>query len=642
MLTDARAERPAKSPGRRSLNRSLIILVGQSVVLAGITVVLSAPDPLGLWGNLIVLTVAAGYVATGVWAWTRRPTNPVGALIVAAGGALVLGNLGNSQIVILQIIGITVSPIAIGVCVHLLLIFPGGRLTGWFPRLITCLSYASILLPQLAMLTLQATVGTGAPAVGATSATTGLPATDVLQRIQGWTFVVVQIAVFVILAVRLKHARPPVRRLLAPMYLYGMFVVVIVPQLPAFGWPLPAVFVAQILLLAGVPVMFVVSVVRGGFAQEAAMDVSGATHELDSSGQNELTPALVRLLGDPTARILLWSANAGELRGLDGAPDETVVVDASGPSPLFRPLEENSALYVITQGAETLGTIVYSDRMVNDRDVLDVAGRLVGAAILRIRLTERLLRSEKELRKSRARVLAAADDARAQIAQNLHDSVQMRLVVLSMDAGTLAGQLSERMPVDSRQPPTGGALHEAATALRRDIDTTAAELRDLVHEVMPPLLIERGLGAAIVALVDRAPMQADVEIGDAVVDESILSDVQRALYFVAAESLTNIFKHANASRLSVSLDVYTRAAHSPQQTKELVLDVIDNGVGFDWRTATARFHTVPSGSEPRTKHAIGVGVRGIVDRVEAVNGQVEFSTAVGGGTRVSVRIPCAF
>lgn len=648
MPSAVRAERPAKTPGRRSLNRSLIILVGQLAVLAGITVVLSAPDPLGVWGNLIVLTVAAGYVATGVWAWTRRPTNPVGALIVAAGGALVVGNLGNSQIVILQIIGITVSPIAIAVCMHLLLIFPGGRLIGWAPRLIAFASYATILLPELAMLTLQATIGTGAPSVGATSAMTGLAATDVLQGIQGWAFLAVQLAVLVILAVRLKRARPPVRRLLAPMYLYGMFVVVVVPQLPALGWPLPLLFVVQILLMAGVPVVFVVNVLRGGFTQEAAIDVSGATLELDSRSQNELTPALVRLLGDPTARILLWSAGTGELRGLDGAPDDSVVVESSDLGPVFRPLEQVSALYVIAHGAETLGVIVYSDRLVNDHEVLDVAGRLVGVAILRILLTERLLRNEKELRESRARVLAAADGARAQIAQNLHDSVQMRLVVLSMEAGTLASQLNERMLLDTSAVD---ALHEAATALRHNIDTTAAELRDLVHDVMPPLLTERGLGAAIVALVDRAPLPAEVEIGAAVDEESILRDVQRALYFVAAESLTNILKHSNASRLSVNLDVQTqsavRSAHDKQahdrakhDTKELVLDVVDDGVGFNWTSATTHLYSASAVSAPRNATAIGVGVRGIIDRVEAVNGQVEFSTVVGGGTRVRVRIPC--
>jgi signal transduction histidine kinase len=638
MHTDARVERPTRTPGRRSLNRSLLILVSQIAILAGITVVLSTPDPEIAWGNLIVLTVAAGYVATGVWAWTRRPTNPVGALIVAAGAALVLGNLSNSENVILQIMGLTISPIAIAVCIHLLLIFPGGRLMGWLPRVITYTAYASILLLQLAILTLQAFIGTGAPSNDATSASTGIAAIDPLQDIQGWEFLLIQIALLVVLTTRLVRARPPVRRLLAPLYVYGMFAVVFVPQMPLLDWPVLVIFTVQLLLLAGVPVMFVVSVVRGGFAQDGAIDVGGASLPIDSTGHKELTLALVRLLGDPTARVLLWSAGTGELRGLDGVPDHSVVVDASDAGAMFRPVDDDFAIYVISQGDETLGAIIYSDRLVNDRDVLDVAGRLVGAAILRILLTERLLRSEKELRKSRARVLAAADGAREQIAQNLHDSVQMRLVVLSMDAGTLAGALNERMPPD---PATIGALHDAATSLRRDIDTTAAELRDLVHEVMPPLLTERGLGPAIVALVDRAPITADVEIGAAVDEREIMRDVQRTLYFVAAESLTNVFKHSNASRLSVSLHVQTSPAarRSPHPT-ELVLEVVDDGIGFDWMSATTHLHRVAEGSNLQSVAAVGVGVRGIIDRVEAVNGHVEFSTVAGGGTRVKVRIPC--
>ena len=651
MFADARGEWPTSAPGRRSLNRSLAILVAQIVILAGITVALSTPSPEVFWANLLVLTVAAGYVAAGVWAWTRRPTNPVGALIVAAGGALVVGNLSNSENVIVQVIGSSVSPLAFAVCVHLLLSYPGGRLIGWLPRLITVSSYASILILELAIFSIKAieAVPDGAGAGAGTGTGTGTGATDLLQAVLGWSFLLIQVTLVVILCTRVVHARPPVRRLLAPMYVYGTLVMFIVPQLPIFGWPPLVLAIVQLLAMAGVPVMFVVSVVRGGFAQELANDVAGATLALDSTGQKELTLALVRLLGDPTARILRWSTSAGdpsagELSALDGAPDNTVVCESSEQGQMFRSLDQHSAVFVIRQGTEILGAIIYSNRLVNDRDVLDVAGRLVGASILRIRLTERLVQSERELRNSRARVLAAADGARAQIARNLHDGVQMRLVFLSMNAGTLAGRLKERVPLG---PPAGvlhdgglpdGGLHDAATALRRDIDTTAAELRDLVHDVMPPLLTERGLGPALVALVDRAPLPTDVEIGAAVDDVSVLSEVKRALYFVAAESLTNIFKHSNASRISMSLTVHGgQTDHPLPSERELILDVVDDGVGFEWTSMTTRS---PASPGPLDAHPIGVGVRGIIDRVEAVNGQVDFSSVVGGGTRVRVRVPC--
>jgi signal transduction histidine kinase len=147
-----------------------------------------------------------------------------------------------------------------------------------------------------------------------------------------------------------------------------------------------------------------------------------------------------------------------------------------------------------------------------------------------------------------------------------------------------------------------GAADELSQALE--------ELRELARGIHPAVLTDRGLDAALEALADRAPLP--VEVRDEL-EERLPPPVEAAAYYVVAEALTNVVKYANASAAYVSI---TRVNGSA------VVEVDDDGVG---------------GADP----ASGSGLRGLRDRVEALDGRLVIDSAPGAGTRIRAEIPCA-
>jgi signal transduction histidine kinase len=220
-------------------------------------------------------------------------------------------------------------------------------------------------------------------------------------------------------------------------------------------------------------------------------------------------------------------------------------------------------------------------------------------AVDRHRLATELSASQRMLRHSRGRLVEAADRERRRIAQDLHDGLQPRLVMLALEAQRLASR-----------PGLVTGVAEAALALRTQIDTAAGELRELVYAVMPAPLIEQGLGAATEDLADRTPVPTELDLR---VDGPLPDLVASTAYFVVAEALANAVKHAGASRLAVQMT---------RQGSLLTVEVSDDGVGG----------AVPGG---------GLGLRSLADRVEALGGLLAIDSPVGRGTRLVAELPCA-
>ena len=149
------------------------------------------------------------------------------------------------------------------------------------------------------------------------------------------------------------------------------------------------------------------------------------------------------------------------------------------------------------------------------------------------------------------------------------------------------------------------------TAVRLGIDAAAAELRDLVHAVLPAALIERGLCAATEDLVDHVPIPTRLEM--AVTESSLSPVVESTAYFVVAEALTNALKHARASALMVQL---------ARVEEHLRVEVSDDGIG---------------GADLRA----GSGLGGLTDRVETLGGRLHVISPVRQGTRIIAELPCA-
>ena len=203
-----------------------------------------------------------------------------------------------------------------------------------------------------------------------------------------------------------------------------------------------------------------------------------------------------------------------------------------------------------------------------------------------------------ELAASRARLVAAADEARRRIERDLHDGAQQRLVAAALELTLLEHQLD-------RDPE--GARPVLARA-REQLDGGLGELRDLARGIHPTVLTDRGLEAALNALVQRAAVPVDLRVA---VAERLDTAIEAAAYFLVSEALTNVAKHAQAD--TVSVDVA-----STDDT--LVVTIADDGVG---------------GADPGR----GSGLRGLVDRVQAVGGRLEVSSASGEGTRLCARLP---
>jgi len=204
----------------------------------------------------------------------------------------------------------------------------------------------------------------------------------------------------------------------------------------------------------------------------------------------------------------------------------------------------------------------------------------------------------EKLAASRSRLVEVGDAERQRLERNLHDGAQQRLVSVALGLGMVASRL-ESDPAGAR---------DLLTAAQADLTRGLDELRELARGIHPAVLTERGLGPALDALAARAPVPVELT---AVPDERLEPRVEAAMYYVVAESITNVAKYAHASGATVSIDRSNGAA---------TVIVADDGVG---------------GADP----AGGSGLRGLAARVEALNGRLDVASPPGGGTRITAEIP---
>jgi PAS domain S-box-containing protein len=204
--------------------------------------------------------------------------------------------------------------------------------------------------------------------------------------------------------------------------------------------------------------------------------------------------------------------------------------------------------------------------------------------------------SRDQLTASRARLLAAGDEARRRVVRDLHDGAQQRLV-----HAVLTLKLAQQALPDDPDRAAGLVGEALGTAER-----ATEELRELARGILPAALTRGGLRAGVEAFVSRLALPVDVDVAA----DRLAPDVEASAYFVVAEALTNVVKHARATRARV------RCAVTEQV---LELEVADDGVG---------------GADPD-----GPGLLGLADRADALGGQLRIDSAPGGGTVLTARLP---
>jgi signal transduction histidine kinase len=295
-----------------------------------------------------------------------------------------------------------------------------------------------------------------------------------------------------------------------------------------------------------------------------------------------LRDLLARALGDPTLELAFAS------------PSGSGFVDATGGAVRLPTGDAARMVTRLERDGELLGVLVHDPAVeAEDPGLVEAVGNAARLALENERLAAEVRAQLEEVRASRERIVETADAERRRIERDLHDGAQQRLVALAMRLqvakGTVAG-------ADS-------LLDEATAELR----TAIGEVRGLARGVHPAILTEAGLRAAVDALAERTPLPLTV----AVAERRYPPPVEATAYFVIAEALTNVARHADAAEARVTLT---------EGDGRLVVTVADDGRG---------------GAD----QAGGSGLRGLADRLAAAGGTLSVASPHGGGTILRAELP---
>jgi len=294
---------------------------------------------------------------------------------------------------------------------------------------------------------------------------------------------------------------------------------------------------------------------------------------------------LAASLGDHSVTISYW------------LPERGVFVDEAG-RPVSMPEPGSGMTWTaVERDGRRVAAIVHDAALDTSRELVHAAAAASSLAIDNERLKADLRARVEELRVSRLRIVEAADSARRRLERDLHDGAQQQLVGLALELRLLRRRVAD--------PDLEATVDE----LGRRLGVALDELRELARGIHPAILTARGLAPALGALADRVPVAVEQDVA---VQDRLPPAVEAAAYFLVAEALTNIAKYARAGHARVAVH---RAGPA------LVVVVSDDGVG---------------GADV----SAGSGLRGLQDRVAAVDGTLEIHSPPGGGTHLRATLPC--
>jgi PAS domain S-box-containing protein len=259
----------------------------------------------------------------------------------------------------------------------------------------------------------------------------------------------------------------------------------------------------------------------------------------------------------------------------------------------------NRSGYRCSVGAPiVVGGVTWGAVSVADGDILppESEARLAAFCEL-VSLAVASAQARTDLQASRARLVTSADNERRRLERNLHDGAQQRLVSLALSLQIARGKLE-------KSPAAAATILDEAS---RELEQALVELRELARGLHPAILTDRGLAHALDALVARLPLPVELDVPDTRFDPT----TEATAYYIAAEALTNVAKHAGATAARVT------ARHDAAQ---LALEISDDGCG---------------GADPNS----GSGIVGLRDRAAAIGGSLTIVSAPGSGTIVAATLP---
>jgi signal transduction histidine kinase len=472
-----------------------------------------------------ITAYSISYLVAGSVAWTRRPNNAVGPVMLATS---VAGSLSFFALypdpLVARPAGISGS-LANALIVWLMLAAPSGRLGPGVGRL---------ALAAFVVVVLSASV---------------ISDLNVL-RVMFAVGVLVSLSLAGLMLRRWMTASSASRRALTPVVVAGVAIslvhagdfasgVLLVPITPG-----GIVYWADTISRSLVPFGFLVGLLLLRMARGAVADLVVELGE--APAPERLREALATALHDPTLTIVYWSPAFRTYLDADGAP-----VDLEAES-------SARAVTYLEQDGQPLGAILHDPALSEDPGLVAAVGAAARLAVNNERLASEVRSQLEEVRASRSRIVEASDAERRRVERNLHDGAQQRLVALSLALRRAQAQL-----------PAEAAPESAATlqAASEQLAAALAELRELAKGIHPAVLTEAGLDAALRALARESPVSVALRVD---LPDPVPDAVSVAAYFVAAEALTNVAKYAAATRIDLAAE---------SDGRELRIDISDDGVG---------------------------------------------------------------
>jgi signal transduction histidine kinase len=542
-------------------------------------------------------------IAGGLAIWSRGPSRRFGRLLVAGGFVTFFATFGGSDGEVVYSVGRSANWLSELALIYLVLAFPSGRLRGAIDRALA--AGVALIVLVLFLPTALLTDGYPVPATW-TTCSDDCPgnAFQVLAHEPAWVGDVVVpvrealtsllfLAVTVRMLTRIRAATTSMRRTLTPVLALAAVHAVALPigfSLRRAGGASDAALAVTWVLSAGIPVLalgFLIGAARWRLA------VGAGLYRLAPKLQAGIDPETLRraiadALDDPGVE-LIYRSSGGSWLDADGRP---AALPADGPG---------RAHTVISDGDADVAAIIHDDALRDHPDFVQAVGGLALVVLTNQRLAAQVEVSLQEVRRSRERILAAADEERRRIERDLHDGAQQRLVALRIKL-ELASERSARADL-----PDADQLHQ----LSDDVGDALDEVRSLAAGVYPALLVDCGLGESLRSIARRSPLPTTVA------DDGVgrfAQQIEAAVYFCCLEALQNAAKHSGA--MSVSIVV----SHGP----DLRFEVHDDGRGFDV-----------------ARQGAGQGLTNIRDRLVAVGGTLLVTSEPGRGTSIAGTIPLA-
>jgi signal transduction histidine kinase len=566
-----------------------VALAGGAAAASSLTFALTNPAIGADVGEPLVLAVLSvwitlSYMLCGLLAWWHRPTSRFGPLMVAAGFVNYLTTLSWTTSDLTFTVGQAFDLVPPVLFLHVFLAFPNGRLHSKFERVLVAAAYVTAVGLEL----LRMMLGGFGP-LNLLEISPNPDTALVVVRIQLLAVSAFCLTGVAVLAARRLRAGRPLRRSLALLVdafalalvmIAALFVSIIFdgPAIAEIRW---ATFAA----LGLAPVAFLLGLLQARLARSALGDLF-VDLQADPAPA-DLRDSLARALRDPSLTVAYWLPEFGSYADLDGRP-------------LGVPSQDGRTTTLIDRDGAHVAALLHDPALKDEPALLEAVTAAAGIAIDNGRLHAELSARLQELRGSRVRVIEAGQKERQRLERDLHDGAQQRLIALSLELS----RLEERLDGDA---DASASLDQA----RREISISLDELRAVARGIHPAVVSGHGLQVALEQLAARAPVPIRLNVA---VEGRLPEHLEVAAFYLVSESLTNIGKHAEATAATVDVG---------RANGQLVVEIADDGVG---------------GADTER----GSGLRGLADRVEALEGRLRVWSPSGRGTRLRAEIPCVW